>query len=250
MIKFFRKIRKNLLSIGKTTTYFKYAIGEIILVVIGILIALSINNWNSDRIITNKKTDYLIRISEELKNQIEDLKYAKDDVASQIKSSKRVLSILDSKNPDSIPTLKKLLGNTATFWGMTLSYPVTDEFINQNLQAQIKNDSLKLYFKYFREIRDAFGINTDYNQTQYTNTIEPYFVENINYSEIAIDYFKDGLIQGGPKTDYNSLISSMELWNIATFKLETLNTGERYINGLITFSENMILQIEKEIKDP
>ena len=39
MIKFFRKIRQNLLSQGKTGTYFKYAIGEIILVVIGILIA-------------------------------------------------------------------------------------------------------------------------------------------------------------------------------------------------------------------
>ena len=46
MIKFFRKIRQNLLSEGKTAKYLKYAIGEIILVVIGILIALQINNWN------------------------------------------------------------------------------------------------------------------------------------------------------------------------------------------------------------
>ncbi len=45
MIKLFRNIRQNLLNEGKTTKYFKYAIGEIILVVIGILIALSINNW-------------------------------------------------------------------------------------------------------------------------------------------------------------------------------------------------------------
>ena len=46
MIKFFRKIRQNLLMENKTSKYFKYAIGEILLVVIGILIALSINNWN------------------------------------------------------------------------------------------------------------------------------------------------------------------------------------------------------------
>jgi len=49
MIQFFRKIRQNLLSEGKTGKYFKYAIGEILLVVIGILIALSINNWNESR---------------------------------------------------------------------------------------------------------------------------------------------------------------------------------------------------------
>ena len=46
MIKFFRKIRYDLMAKNKTGKYFKYAIGEIILVVIGILIALQINNWN------------------------------------------------------------------------------------------------------------------------------------------------------------------------------------------------------------
>lgn len=49
MIKFFRKIRQNLISEGKTINYLKYAIGEIILVVIGILIALQINTWNEQR---------------------------------------------------------------------------------------------------------------------------------------------------------------------------------------------------------
>jgi hypothetical protein len=46
MIKFFRHIRRSLLEQNKMGKYFKYAIGEILLVVIGILIALSINNWN------------------------------------------------------------------------------------------------------------------------------------------------------------------------------------------------------------
>ena len=49
MIKFFRKIRYNLMEQNKTAKYLKYAIGEIILVVIGILIALQINNWNENR---------------------------------------------------------------------------------------------------------------------------------------------------------------------------------------------------------
>ena len=49
MMKFFRNIRKTLLMENKTSKYLKYAIGEIILVVIGILIALQINNWNESK---------------------------------------------------------------------------------------------------------------------------------------------------------------------------------------------------------
>ena len=49
MIKIFRKIRYDLMEKNKTGKYFKYAIGEIVLVVIGILIALQINEWNNER---------------------------------------------------------------------------------------------------------------------------------------------------------------------------------------------------------
>jgi hypothetical protein len=59
MINFFRKSRKNLLSAGKTGKYLTYAIGEIVLVVIGILIALSINNWNEDRKSRKQEVRYL-----------------------------------------------------------------------------------------------------------------------------------------------------------------------------------------------
>jgi len=66
MIKFFRKIRQNLLMENKTGKYFKYTIGEIILVVIGILIALSINSWNSDRLQNAKNRQLLLKMSKEL----------------------------------------------------------------------------------------------------------------------------------------------------------------------------------------
>jgi hypothetical protein len=70
MIKFFRKIRQNLLNEGKTTKYFKYAIGEIILVVIGILIALQINNLNEQRKQNNLEQDYLIALKREFQNNL------------------------------------------------------------------------------------------------------------------------------------------------------------------------------------
>ncbi len=66
MIKFFRKIRYDLMEKNKTGKYLKYAIGEIILVVIGILIALSINNWNEER-------KNILNESQLVKNIVEDL---------------------------------------------------------------------------------------------------------------------------------------------------------------------------------
>ena len=62
MIKFFRKIRQNLLSEGKTRKYLKYAIGEIIHVVIGILIALQINNWNNNMQQDKLERKYLTKL--------------------------------------------------------------------------------------------------------------------------------------------------------------------------------------------
>ena len=62
MINFFRHIRKDLMEKNKTGKYLKYAFGEIILVVIGILIALQINNWNEDRKTNSIKQSYYSQI--------------------------------------------------------------------------------------------------------------------------------------------------------------------------------------------
>lgn len=62
MIKFFRRIRRALLADGKTSQYLKYAVGEIMLVVVGILLALQINNWNQDRKDNKALNEYLVKI--------------------------------------------------------------------------------------------------------------------------------------------------------------------------------------------
>ena len=64
MIKFFRKIRYDLMRQNKTGKYFKYAVGEIILVVIGILIALQINTWNENRKLRNEELKILQNFAE------------------------------------------------------------------------------------------------------------------------------------------------------------------------------------------
>ena len=73
MLTFFRKIRKSLLSKNLISKYLAYAIGEIALVVIGILIALQINNWNAEQQLRKKEKIYLKEILENLKSDLDDL---------------------------------------------------------------------------------------------------------------------------------------------------------------------------------
>ena len=68
MIKFFRHIRKSLLEENKTLKYFKYAIGEIVLVVIGILIALTINNYSEKKKERIKEQAFLKEINLDFKS--------------------------------------------------------------------------------------------------------------------------------------------------------------------------------------
>jgi len=76
MIKFFRQIRFKLMETGKTSKYLKYAIGEILLVVIGILLALSLNNWNESRkneLIKNRLIEDLVLELRSSKEKIDEV---------------------------------------------------------------------------------------------------------------------------------------------------------------------------------
>jgi len=75
MIKLFRHIRRSLIQQNKMGKYFKYAIGEIFLVVIGILIALSINNWNEAQKEEALELDYLTGIKTDLESNINTAEY-------------------------------------------------------------------------------------------------------------------------------------------------------------------------------
>ena len=70
MIKFFRHIRRSLLEQNKMGKYFKYVIGEILLVVIGILIALQISNWNENRENLKKANKYLTEVKHNIETDI------------------------------------------------------------------------------------------------------------------------------------------------------------------------------------
>jgi len=89
---------------NKFSKYILYAIGEIILVVIGILIALSINNWNENRKSNNKSYNYLQRLYDDIENVSKDVDFSIKDTERKQKYSIMVLEALESKE---LPVSKK-----------------------------------------------------------------------------------------------------------------------------------------------
>jgi len=113
MINFFRKIRQKLLKEGKTSSYLKYALGEIGLVMVGILLALQVNNWNENRVKKDEIRDKLMRILEEInanKESTSENIYQIDSV--HIRNNIKTLQYLKSKNKDSIKLLQNTLGSS------------------------------------------------------------------------------------------------------------------------------------------
>lgn len=110
MISLFRKIRQSLLQQNKVTQYLAYAIGEIFLVVIGILIALQINTWNELR----KIRQYEVKMLKELKATLErDRGYFSSQIprlTNKQKAANRLLSMLENKE-ENLDTLNKYFSN-------------------------------------------------------------------------------------------------------------------------------------------
>ena len=162
MIKFFRKIRQNLLMENKTGKYFKYAIGEIVLVVIGILIALQINNWNDAHNLKNKETSLLIEMKSNLESDLEGLKWDINKNEGLLKANRGVLkSLNDGVYHDSLNLYYTYIKGNTVFVKNTSAF--------KNLESLgldiIKNDSLRIkitnlystryeYIRYIEQVRD------------------------------------------------------------------------------------------------
>ena len=200
---------------------YKHIILEIALVTGGILIALAIDNWNNKRVEQVKISDYYEDIQVEFKEVIQYQKKQKKTLGRIQESMVRSLKIIKSKNKDSIPTIKKLLGYFATTWPTSYSMPITEEFIDLDYINKVQNDSLKLMLKkYVGRLKDSRKME-EFNASQYNDRIEPYINENINYQEIVLSSLKKRLVEGGPKTDFEKLSNDLNFWNVINFKIET-----------------------------
>lgn len=145
MIKFFRKIRQDLLLKGKTGKYLKYAIGEIILVVIGILIALQINNWNESRKESKNEQKFLNELKSDFLYNREELNRNIKKASDLANNGGSIISILSLTEKD--VDLIKVFNHTRRLSGYSTFDPSNGSLNNLlssgNLNI-IKNDSLRM----------------------------------------------------------------------------------------------------------
>ena len=172
MIKFFRNIRRKLATENKAVSYLRYAIGEIVLVVIGILIALQVNNWNENRKL-NRKT-------------ITNLKNVQSELALNILNSDRVIENFIKRD-----SVKNLIFNNK------LSY---SDYKNNNGF----NGTLFFPFDYDNFDVDAIAYN---NFTQNSEEIPKKYapiLDKLNYLYLKIKTRIDVINQRYQKTAYGN----------------------------------------------
>jgi uncharacterized protein DUF6090 len=152
MIKFFRKTRQELMKTGKTGRYLKYAIGEIVLVVVGILIALSINNWNEKRKKNEQEKFILEKLQVDLASDI-------SAISSQIEAISinkyELLFCIDALLGKTEPAREELVKNLSSILTIivfnqnrtTISNIISTGKI-EYIQNQTLTDSITAYYSY------------------------------------------------------------------------------------------------------
>jgi hypothetical protein len=151
MIKFFRTIRKDLMEKNKTSRYFKYAIGEIVLVVIGILIALQISNWNENNNLSKKEVALLKNLKIDLESDISGLK--RQDTLYAKKETNAALGIELFYKAKTIKDIDSVFALTIPLWNeLFVNQNTYKEMINSGSMYTMKNKDLQ------KEINKYYGL--------------------------------------------------------------------------------------------
>ncbi|TXE17161.1 hypothetical protein ES731_12545 [Psychroflexus gondwanensis] len=175
MIKFFRKIRQKNLIENKFSKYLLYAIGEIILVVFGILIALSINNWNENRKSDIELYNYLELMTEELYQ--DKLFYTK--LISENKSRLNYLKSISSGNFENLnlENSQEIIAYNFALRNFGSAYYTLKE--NGKL-ISIDNKKIRdLMVYYYEELAVDYNQVADWHRNFVVANIENYTVEHL-----------------------------------------------------------------------
>ena len=258
MIKFFRRIRKALFAENKYNKYIFYAIGEIILVVIGILIALQINAWKVSA--DNKKLEksILLNIKQDLQDDILDLQNVAAFKIQQRETCKRLINLATNRSLPVLDTVQ--FANDVVrviYFTLPSSNKTTFEMATSNGYLNIiSNDSLiKLIAKYYSDIT----LNQHVTETKrFTNS----FAESVIMKKYRIFSNKiavlDGLggeyyIESYQNVDevqfpYADFRRDLEVENHLNSFAIRLKIGINYLQNKEKRADELINRIDKYIK--
>ena len=164
---------------NKTGKYFKYAIGEIVLVVIGILIALSINNWNQQKKLDSEEQNILQSLRSELEENV--IKF--DSIYAYHVVRDSVLSRLIDLDPkiDRFDSQDSLINKVDWGWTFNPSRGVYNSIINSGKIELIKDYTLKIKIAKLKDIIDDY-IDDELIALDYTSqNIEPLFTRTFSF---------------------------------------------------------------------
>ncbi len=243
MIKLFRKIRQNLLSEGKIGKYFKYAIGEIILVVIGILIALQINNWNTNQINKSESKEFNQRLFNEFAGNLDLANTKIEKIESLIKSSRSILELFNEKPEHNSPRkLDSLLAIAIEGVKVEFRTGTLNEGLNTGKVALIESEILKskIYgltsnIDYVREWDKTYS-------AYLSNILLPFLYKNFNFRNMDNAFSNYSAGESKFKTNRNKVLLENE-------EFENLIDNHYFqSNTQLEFHKNLKDEIE-EIKE-
>ncbi len=244
MIKFFRKIRQKLLSENKFSKYILYAIGEIVLVVIGILIALSINSWNDNRKDRIKEQVYLKNLISELTEDIESNKrYILDRYSKKVEVLKKGKAYYQDKFQvtDTISFLNDV-GYGNVFGNVIWAFNKTtyNQLVNTGDLKVIENDSLKRFIlKYYNTVTamEESGPRKPTGYIKFSNSLSP-------FNRDSPDYISDFDAKFSM-----SKIKSEEFYRLVNLELTLAHEVNDYAKAINRSAEKLIKLIETQSYD-
>jgi hypothetical protein len=192
MIKLFRSIRQNLLSEGKTAKYFKYAIGEIILVVAGILIALQINTWNQDKQNRKQEAQVLSQLLTEYANNLDQLNskiYIRQEV---IKSSSILLNYRNrDQNEIDVDSFNLHVSRMITRPTFDPELGVTNELNNSGRLYLIQNPVLRNKITSFNSLISEVQEEERVIFNHVENLLYPFIIEHYQTGRVVAQFLDD-----------------------------------------------------------
>lgn len=163
MISFFRKIRQNLLQHNQVSRYLIYALGEIILVVIGILIALQVNNWKDERKEEKEILNYIQSIKKDIEADISLFDQIINSLNEQVISGNYIVPIMESENPiiqDSLTFILRFnemtTANIITKQNTTWDYVNSSGLISRMVDPKL-NELLQQYYRRLNSLIENYN---------------------------------------------------------------------------------------------